>query len=118
VRFFCDDTTLFGGFNTMVTDFNFLELTNTLSSLDLNVTLRLMPVKGEPFERTVLVKKGLRFDMDIHSLVGPGTYGSMQLMHDGPKGGLKAELVQYRITSQDPLKFDPVSRQTFTRQDQ
>lgn len=105
LRLSCVETTLFGGFNTTAAEFNFLEITNlTGEPLDVHIlgysetansaktvdqTISIEPIFGQ-------IK---RVDIDLHSLVGPGAFGPLQLTHNGPPGAIKAVVSQYKITS-------------------
>ena len=111
----CSETTLFGGFNTSVTDYNFLELTNTSgTAITVNVigwnsiTGSTTPVVN----LSALVPANRRLDIDIHSLVGSGVYGSLLVKHDGAPGSLRAVLNQYNITSTNG-DFAPVNTLEF-----
>ena len=112
----CIDTTLHGGFNTSVTDFNFLELTNT-SGVEITARLKgANSVTGNLFainDVIVTVPAGGRTDVDIHTLVGPGAYGPLRVKHNGAPGSLRAVLSQYNITSASPLDFTPVAQLEF-----
>jgi len=116
----CIETTLFGGYNTNVTDFNFLELTNLLKGDFNNQAITTVIAITDLFgnlvvpEKLQVVRPGFRTDIDIHSIVGAGKYGTIRIAHDGPPGALKAALTQYRITSTVPLDFVPVAREVFT----
>lgn len=97
-RFSCLETTLYGSFNTVLNEYNFLELTNTANST-INVKIRVVGSDG-----TVLVDNspktlgaGIRTDFDLHSLVGAGDYGSVVVMHDGPFGAVKGAVSQYKV---------------------
>ncbi len=108
----CDETTLFGGFNTSVTDFNFLEITNTTDSDQIVEIIAINSVSGN--SRVIdglvsTVRANTRSDIDIHSRVGTGAFGPMIIKSYGPAGSLRAVLSQYNITSSVPLDFAPVS---------
>lgn len=110
----CYETTLFGSYNTMATDFNFLELTSTLSGHALNNQLyveiegRRANVPHRPFTRSLIIEAGQRVDIDLHSIVGKD-FGPIVIRHNGPKGALQARTGQYKLRSQEPLDFEPVS---------
>ena len=105
------ETTLFGGFNTSITDFNFLEIRNIS-----NVTIT---GKVDAFDSVTdqevlsdvsfTVQAGKRVDIDIHSRTGPGKFGPVVLTHDGPYGTIQAQVSQYNIVTVSPLDFVPVA---------
>lgn len=116
------DSTLSGGFNTSVTDFNFLELTNSLtkSSRDAGTITGRITAKNVLTDTIVLsqsfsVNAGDRIDISLHDAVGPDTFGIVTVTHDGPSGSLKGFVSQYRIVSQSPLDFRPVIQQPLLR---
>jgi len=114
----CSETTLFGGFNTAVTDFNFIEITNTLAVTDQNgdISVRIIAnanIAGtEVLNTTVSIAAGERRDIDVHSVAG-SDFGPVTITHNGPPGSIRAVNAQYRIVSQDPLSFEPVLSVTF-----
>ncbi len=95
----CRDTTLEGGFNTFINNFNFLELTNlttdaisgTITAVNFNGAV---VINAQPFS----VGAGLRFDVDIHTPAGPNRYGTVTVVHDGPTAGLSGTISQYAGT--------------------
>ncbi len=118
---YCDETTLYAGFNTSVTDFNFLELTNLLDmetfpgGRDLTALVTVVntvpnpdvtAINGQSFD----VPAGSRVDVDIHSRTGPGAFGPVKICHNGSPGSLKAVVSQYNITSTAPFDFAPVAQ--------
>lgn len=109
----CVETTLYGGFNTVVTDFNFIEITNTLTSTisdtgDVNVTVKGFGTAGtELFSSTFTLAAGKRLDVDVHSSAA-NDFGPVVITHNGPPGALRAVNAQYRIVTQNPLDFEPV----------
>ncbi len=123
----CEETSLFGGYNTSVTDFNFLEINVSNSTFagggvggtTVNGTVLLRDVVNGvsyqvPFTVTTDAVTGLgRKDIDIHTLVGNKSFGPVIINHDGPPGAVAARVVQYNITSQNPLDFVPVLEQQF-----
>lgn len=117
----CEETTLYGSFNTSVTDFNFVEITNSLPSTSSTTGL----VSGKILvkdsitnniiaDRAFTVSSGRRLDVDIHSISGPGKFGTITIYHDGPPGALSATTSQYKIRTLNPLDFEPVSQTEFT----
>jgi hypothetical protein len=123
VTIYCEETTLYGGFNTNVTDFNFLEITNTLekvttpvSDRTLNLTLTAVNTTPDP-DVTIIdqeafsVAAGTRRDINIHERAGAGVFGTLKLTHNGAPGAIKAVLSQYNITTLTPtLDFAPVAQ--------
>lgn len=115
----CIETTLFGGYNTNVTDFNFLEISNILQGTEeaaVNAYMTVTDLSGIVLvdSQNYRIQPGTRTDIDIHSIVGPAKYGTITIAHDGPPGALKAALTQYRVQSWSPLDFYPVAREVFT----
>jgi hypothetical protein len=117
----CTETTLYGGFNTSVTDFNFVEISNLLTTTNLsNGVIIGKIVATDSITNQVLLDREFtinpedRIDIDIHSVTGAGKFGPIIIYHDGPPGSLRAVTSQYRIVSQNPLDFEPVAQQKFT----
>ncbi len=102
VRVRCLATTLFGGYNTNVNDFNFLELTN-IGNQTLNGTITAtnfdgtVVINAQPF--SVLPQR--RVDVDLHTPVGVDKFGVVRVTHDGPLGTLKGNVSQYKGTVAD-----------------
>ena len=97
VRVRCLATTLFGGYNTNVNDFNFLELTN-IGNQTLNGT-----ITATNFDGTVVINAQSfsvaaqrRADVDLHTPVGVDKFGVVRVTHDGPLGTLKGNVSQYK----------------------
>lgn len=126
----CEETTLYGSFNTSVTDFNFIEISNVslatnqvgapflppstwTGDVTVKVVARSSVSDSEVLNSTVVVQDGKRRDVDVHS-VAPNTFGTVYISHNGPPGSIKAETFQYVITNSDPLNFQPVSSTIFT----
>jgi hypothetical protein len=113
----CRETTLLGGFNTSVTDFNFLELTNSLNSNNGTITGTVVARNAisdtEILNVGFTINPGDRSDIDIHSAAGPGAFGPVFVCHDGPPNSVVAVMSQYNITSQAPLEFEPVAQTVF-----
>ncbi len=116
------ETTLFGGFNTSITDFNFLELTNVTQangSLDTGVvTGTIIAVDAitdeEKLRQNFTINPGDRIDVNIHDAVGAGAFGPIRVIHNGVPGALKGVVSQYRIVTTSPLDFEPVSQLPLT----
>lgn len=115
----CYETTLYGGFNTSVTNFNFLELINTLTKLETSdpktVSGKITAINTVPNpDVTVInnvsfsVQPGSRLDVDIHQAAGIGAFGPVKVAHDAAPGALKGIVSQYNITSTSPFDFAPV----------
>jgi hypothetical protein len=116
----CKETTLLGGFNTSVTDFNFIELTNSLQSNEDDdgvITGTLIAQNAitdtEIINTSFSVNPKDRVDFDVHSAAGTGAFGTVFVCHDGPPNSLKAVTSQYRIVTQSPLDFEPVAQTVF-----
>lgn len=107
----CTETTLFGGFNTSVTDFNFLEIRNVSNVSVTGKISAFDSVSNQQVinDREFTVEAGRRLDVDIHSLTGPSKFGPVTLSHDGPPGSLQAQVSQYNLTSSSPLEIIPVA---------
>ena len=112
----CRETTLFGGFNTSVNDFNFLEITNTSQDS--------IPVSAFFFDSLdggalagsyadITPPANTRVDLNVHELVGPGVFGKVIVIHGGPPGSIRADMSQYRLVSSNPFKFELVTTTPF-----
>lgn len=118
----CDETALFGGFNTSVTDFNFIEITNTLADTDttepvtVNIRARGTIAGAELLDQNRTLTSGQRIDVNLHDVVGTD-FGPVVITHNGPKGAIRAVNVQYRIVSTEPLDFEPVLSVPFKTRD-
>lgn len=108
----CDETTLFGGFNTSVADFNFIEITNTLTKTDsdndiiLHIAGKSVVGGNQVISRSITLVPNQRVDVDIHS-VAPSNFGPIVITHNGPKGSIRAVNAQYRLVNTTPLDFEP-----------
>lgn len=92
----CVETTLYGGYNTNVNDFNFLEITNTTNStISGSITATnsdgTVVINKQPFS----VQSNRRADVDIHTPAGANKFGLIQIVHNGPYGALQAYVSQY-----------------------
>ena len=102
VRVRCLATTMFGGYNTNVNDFNYLELTN-IGNATLNGTITAtnydgtVAINAQPFS----VAAQRRIDIDLHTAVGVDKFGFVRVTHDGPLGTLKGNISQYKGTVAD-----------------
>ena len=112
-RLRCQDTTLYGGFNTVVTDFNFIEVTNTSIATDVssvisvNVRATGTLAAAQVLNQTFTLAPGARKDVDVHSVAG-SDFGPVTITHNGAPGSIRAVNVQYRIVTASPLDFEPV----------
>ena len=117
-----NETTLVGGYNTSVTNYNFLELTNTLvkASHDTGVIAGKYTIKNSITNQVVTTQSFTvnpqdRIDISIHDLVGAGSFGTITLLHNGPAGSLKGIVSQYRIISSNPFRIKPVLQEPLLR---
>lgn len=117
-----NDSTLIGGFNTSVTDFNFLELTNSLSptNRDNGVISGAIIIKNVITDAIVSSKEFTvnpsdRVDINIHEAVGPSVFGIISVIHNGPSGSLKGYVSLYNLVSAVPFDFEPVVKQPLLR---
>ena len=113
----CYETTLVGGFNTSVTDFNFLEITNTLAAnadddgvVEGRIIARNAINDTEVLNTTFTVNPGDRVDVNLHDSAGAGAFGPIILTHNGPLGAVQATVSQYRIVTTAPLAFEPAAQ--------
>lgn len=95
----CNETSLFGGYNTNANPFNFLEISN-LSNESISGK-----IYATNFDGTVVidgnsftVPAGLRVDVDLHTAAGANKFGILKIIHDGPLGGLQANTSYYSGT--------------------
>lgn len=120
----CSETTLYGGFNTSVTDFNFLEISNTLDSVTTDgsriISGSITARNTVPEPDTIVINQApftvnpeSRVDIDVHTSAGLGAFGPVKISHNGAPGAIKAVLNQYNITSSNPLRFAPVAQELF-----
>jgi hypothetical protein len=98
----CNETSLFGGYNTNANPFNFLEISNTTNS---TITGKIYATN---FDGTVVVNgtafsvaAGRRTDVDLHTPAGANKYGLLKIIHDGPLGALQANVSFYSGTPAD-----------------
>lgn len=99
VEFMCEDSTLFVGFNTSVSDYNWLELERqSAGGLSILSTIESSTGATLGTRSTDLISGGhRRFDVGVHDIVGSGVYGRIVLRHNGPVGALRARLAQYTV---------------------
>lgn len=126
VNVFLEETSLYGGYNTSVTDFNFLEISafgnkisgsTEASTINLSIIVRDV-VNNTTFQvaRTIvtdLLSGSGRIDVNIHELVDNKSFGPIVINHNGPAGSISARVVQYNITATNPLDFEPILEQQF-----
>ena len=94
----CIDTTLNVGFNTFVNNLNFLEVTNNLGRT-LTINWQAVRFDGTSFSGAVDVAANTRSDIDIHSIVGPSSFGNLKIGVQGVSGAAIVNLSQYQTTS-------------------
>lgn len=106
VKIDCKMTSLFGGYNTNIARFNFLEITNLLETpIDVSVSL-IRSDNSIAVSGAGIYLSGLqRFDFDIHTAVAAAEYGMIIVNTNGPIGAVSAQVSQYQI-------IDGVIRQT------
>ena len=92
----CNETTLFGGYNTNANPYNFLEISNLTNS---SISGRIYATN---FDGTVVINgssftvpAGRRSDVSIHDAAGPNVFGILKIVHDGPLGALQANTSFY-----------------------
>ena len=102
VRPECVETTLYGGYNTNVNDFNFLELTNT-TNREIRVRITATNFNGDVVinNQEAVIPANRRVDVDIHSAAGNNVFGGLKVTTNGPLGGVLAFLSQYSGTVTD-----------------
>lgn len=111
----CDETSLYGGYNTSAGEINYLEITNIT-----NATLAVHVIATNEFtsgstviNQSFMLGANRRFDLAIHDLVPAGAFGAVQILHDGPVGAISAAVSQYKITTTNPFSFDLIGRIPF-----
>jgi hypothetical protein len=92
----CNETSLFGGYNTNANPYNFLEISNITNK---TITGKIYATN---FDGTVVingtafsVESENRIDINIHDAAGPNVYGLIKIVHDGPLGALLANTSYY-----------------------
>lgn len=122
LRVACEETSLVGVFNTSVSEFNFLEVTNhSLSTVTVKVRGFSETTGGQQvidLQFTMepqIPPRAQRRDFDIHSLVGPGAFGAMEVTHNGTPESISVRLSQYDVLSTSPLDFRLVQQTEFKR---
>jgi len=95
----CNDTSLFGGYNTNANPFNFLEISNLTNE---SISGKIYATN---FDGTVVlngtdftVDAGRRTDVDLHTAAGANKYGLLKIIHDGPLGALQGNVSFYSGT--------------------
>lgn len=111
LRIKCDNTTLYGGFNTVAGEFNFLEITNIAGGAS---EVRVVATDSTDLDKTLydvrIPLTSARTDVDLHSHVGAGKFGALKLLHNGPAGSVQAAVSEYKIISTSPLNFQLIGR--------
>ncbi len=98
----CVETSLYGGFNTSVNNFNFLEITNTSNSSISGFIYATSfdgssVINAQPFT----IASNNRLDIDIHTPAGANKFGTIKVVHDGPFGSILATTSYYKGTTVD-----------------
>lgn len=99
IRVRCYATTLFGGYNTNVNDFNFLELTN-IGNQTISGTITAINFDGTTVinAQAFSVPAQRRVDVDLHTPAGADKFGLVRVTTDGPFGTLLGNVSQYSGT--------------------
>ncbi|MCC6220613.1 MAG: hypothetical protein IT291_05145 [Deltaproteobacteria bacterium] len=96
----CQETTLYGGYNTNVSDFNFLELLNTTND---TVTALVTAINFDGTvvidQQSVSIAANRRADVDIHTAAGANKFGLIMVSHNGPFGALQGRVSMYSGTT-------------------
>ncbi|MCB0344292.1 MAG: hypothetical protein KDD66_04210 [Bdellovibrionales bacterium] len=107
----CFETTLFGGFNTYLNQYNYLELVNYS---DRPISGAFVLTDNDHKERARLpfsVPGGSRVDFDLHGRVGRDLYGLVKVIHNGPVRALGGSVAFY--SKRAPESTDIVLRGRF-----
>ena len=98
-RIECVETTLYGGYNTFVNPFNFLELLN-ISNAPIRVYVTAVNYDGHIVVDNLSyeIAANRRQDVDLHTPAGLSKYGLVKVTHNGPYGSLQAQVSQYNGT--------------------
>lgn len=111
VRVTCHETTLIGGFNTHLNQYNYLELVN-LSDRPISGAIVLTDNNhDERLRLPFSVQGSSRVDFDLHSRVGRDYYGIVKIIHDGPFQALTGHVAFY--SKRNPKASDIVLRGRF-----
>ena len=119
----CEETTLVGGFNTSVTDFNFLEISAQAKSTSTVVVSGRVIINTVVNPQTIEIPFAIDFsgstkqrqDISIHDAIGnTKDFGQVTLIHNGANGMVRARISQYRIVTLSPLDFEPVLQEVMT----
>lgn len=96
-RLECIETTLYGGYNTNASPFNFLELINITN------TAIVGQITAVNFDGTTVINQqsfsvspNNRTDVDLHTPAGANKFGALRVTFIGPYGGLQGFVSQYR----------------------
>jgi hypothetical protein len=92
----CNETTLFGGYNTNANPYNFLEISN-ITNKTINGKIYATNFDGTKVidGAAFSVESENRIDINIHGAAGPNVYGLIKIVHDGPLGSLLANTSYY-----------------------
>ncbi|MCB0322265.1 MAG: hypothetical protein KDD69_01795 [Bdellovibrionales bacterium] len=93
-----DRSSLIGFFNTVVNDFNFLELVN-LSRNTIRGEWVAVDFDGRDFSRPFTIEPQRRADFDLHSNVGGDRFGYVLVSHNGSPGEIVGNVSQYGNTN-------------------
>lgn len=99
VRMRCLATTLFGSFNTVANDLNYLELSN-LGNQAITVVVSAVSSDGSTAINAVpySIPSQRRFDVNLHEPIGAGKYGFVRVTHNAPLGTLQGVVSQYQTS--------------------
>lgn len=111
----CDETSLYGGYNTSAGEINYLEISNTTEA---SVKIRVIATNefasgATALDQSFTLLANRRFDLAIHDAVPAGAFGSVRVLHDGPSGAISAAVSEYKIITVTPLNFQLVGRIKF-----
>ncbi len=102
----CLETTLFGGYNTNVASFVFLELENrTSGNVTASITIRQNDGTVVADGVLVNVAPNSRTDFDVHSVAGANQFGSIIVSNTAPFGGLSGRVSSYSSSASGGLSL-------------
>jgi hypothetical protein len=102
----CLETTLFGGYNTNVSSFVFLELENrTTANVTASITIRQNDGTVVADAVNVNVAPNSRTDFDVHTVAGANQFGSIIVSNTAPFGGLSGRVSSYSSTASGGLSL-------------
>lgn len=110
-RFECLETTLYGGYNTFVNPWNFLELYNTTNT-SIRVYITAVNYDGSTVINSLsyLIPANARQDVDLHTPAGANKYGLVKIAHTGPYGAIQGQVSQYKgpVTGMELTASTPI----------